>query len=349
MRMIFTIIFLAAPLILGCGLMIKKKGLSQLFCFLVMFILGALFRYDYFFGSFPWVTGYEMDLPAPIINPGFYYLTKLLSMIIPDYRAATALWSLGTAAGLALYIHKYSSHPVLASVTAVISGLWFINFKDPCLFVAMLLAAFSFRYAGEKRFVRFLALILLSSCFKLEFLLLIPLYLIFFTKPTLFHIPIFAVIAGLLLFFDISPAFAFIGSPVTERMAADLFYPVTITVTAVITAVAAKITLRRNPTNSTMLTVMGTAAALGLGSAADKRLLPLAVACFLPAAITLVPDTILAAKSIITLTFKERKKAFIIIGAAILSVLAVVYYLVIVFRPETAMGFETWIGMRNIY
>ncbi len=347
--MIFTILFLAAPLLLGCGLLIKRKSMAQLYCFSVLFILAALFRYDYFFGSYEWLTGYEMDLPGAVVNPGFYYITKLLSMIIPDYRIATVVWSLTITAVMTLYIHKYSSSPVLASITAVILGLWFINFKDPCLFMAILIAAFSFRYAGEKRFVRFLALILLSSCFKLEFLLLIPLYLILFTKPTLFHIPIFAVMAGLFLFLDISPVFAFIGSPVTERVGAELFYPVTVTVIAVITAVAAKITLQRSPHNSTMLTAMGVAAALGLGAVSDGRLLPLAVACFFPAAITLVPETILAAKSLIALTFKEKKKAFLIAGGVILSVSAVVYYLVIVFRPETAMGFETWIGMRNIY
>ena len=349
MRMIFTVLFLAAPLLLGCGLLIKKKGASQLFCFGVLFVLSALFRYDYFFGTYPWVADYPLQLPGAVVNPAFYYITKLLSMVVPDYRIATVLWSFAVSVGIVLLINKNSSHPALSAVTAVISGMWFISFKDPCLFMAILITAFSFRYAGEKRFVRFLAHILLASCFKLEFLLFIPLYLIFITKPTLIHIPVLAVMAGLLIFFDISPAFAFIGSPSTERTGAELFYPVTIAATAIITAAAAKITLRRNPHNAVMLTVMGVSAALAMGSVADARLLSLAVACFFPAAVTLVPETILAAKSILALTFKERKKPFIIAGAALLSVLGLAYYLVIVFRPETAMGFETWIGMRNIY
>ncbi len=347
MGMIFTILFIASPLLLSCGLLIKKKTPALLYCFAVIFILGALFRYDYFFGTYPWVMGYEMDLEGAIVNPAFYYITKLMSMIIPDYRLATILWSFASAAGLMLYIHKYSGRPVLAALTAFVSGLWLINFKDPCLFTAILITAFSFRYAGEKRFVRFLALILLASCFKLEFLLLIPLYLIFFTKPTLYHIIVFAAAAGLLMFFDISPAFSFVGSPVTARTGAALFYPVTITVTAVITAAMAKITLRRNPYNSVMITVMGTAAALGLGSIADGRLLPLAIACFFPAAVSLVPETIGAFRSIIALTFRERKKPFIIGGGIVLAVLAAVYYAVVIIN--SGMGFETWIGMRNIF
>lgn len=349
MRIIFTILFIASPLFLGCGFLLKKKAPAQLLCFGILFVLAALFRYDYFFGTYPWVIGYEMDPGGAVINPAFYYITKLLSMIIPDYRGATVIWSFFAAAGVVIYINKYSAHPVLAAITAVVSGLWLINFKDPCLFMAILLSAFSFRYAAEKRFVRFAALILFSACFELEFLLLIPLYFIFFTKPTLYHIIVFAVMAGLLLFFDISPAFGFIGSPVTARTGADLFYPVTIAVTAVVTALAARITIRRNPYNASMVTVMGTAAALALGSVADVRLLPLAIACFFPAAITLVPETVLAAKSIIALTFKERKKTFITIGGIVLSVLAAIYYAVIIFRPETAMGYETWIGMRNIF
>lgn len=345
MNLLFTILLTASPLLLCGGLLIKNKSLCCFYCGAVFFLLSAFHFYYYFGTTYQWLPSYDMTLDGAIASPGFFYLTKLCSMIFPDYRIATVIWALIISSGLMLYIHKYCYYPAPAAVAAAASGLWLINYINPQLFSGILIAAFAFRYASERRFVRFAAIMLLASCFAAEMLLLIPLYIIFITKPSLFHIPVAAVLAGGLLFFDLSPVFTFATGIESERTGADLFYPVIIVIVCVLGAVTAKITSRRGDYNQTMITVLAASAVLALGSAADARLLPLAAACFFPAALTLVPEIIAVIKSIITLTFREKKRPVLIAFGVIIGLLAAACYSVILFRPETGWIYETWIGV----
>lgn len=340
-------LFMLSPLILGAGLLFKNKKPGFMWCGFIFFLFSAFYIYDYFGRAYPTLAETDFSQLEPNISPAFLYITKLMAMIIPDYRAATAVWAALCTAAVMLYIYKYCYYAVPSAVTLAVSGLWLISFTDPRLFMGIIIAAFAFRYAAEARFVRFTAFILLAACFRFDLILLIPLYPIFITKPTLFHIPIGAALAVLLNFVDLTPVFSFVNGYEIQRYEGSLFYPVTIAVVCVLTAVFAKIIMRRSEYNRSMITVMGAAAVLGIGSIYNERLLVLGAACFLPAALTLVPEIISAAKSIAALTFREKKKPVLIALAVILAVGSGIYWLVAVYRSP--VNYSSWIGAEIVY
>lgn len=342
------LIFMLSPLILCAGLLFKNKRLGFLWCGLVFFLFSTFYIYDYFGGAYPTLAETDFSQLEPNVAPGFLYLTKLMAMIIPDYRAATAVWAALCTLLLMLYIHKYCYYTVPSAITFAVSGLWLMSFTDLRLFMAILIDAFAFRYAAEARFIRFAAFIMLAACFRFDIILLIPLYPIFITKPTLFHIPIGAALAVLLNFVDLTPVFSFVNGYETQRYEGFLFYPVTIAVVCVLTAVFAKIIMRRSEYNRSMITLMAAAAVLGIGSIYNERLLVLGTACFFPAALTLVPEIISAAKSIAALTFREKKKPVLIALAVILAVGSGIYWLIAVYRSP--VSYSSWIvGAEIVY
>ena len=343
MYTVYKVNFLALPLLLCGGLFIKKKAPACLCCFGLFFLVSGFFSFDYFAGTYTELSSYAFELEGTALSPAFFYCTRLMAVLVPDYRAATLIWSALISGGLTLYIYKYCYYPVLSAVTATVTGLWAINFINPSFFTGLLIAAFAFRYASERRFVRFSAVMLLAAAFDLRLLIVIPLYLIFITKPTLYHIIGAALSAAALLFFDLSAVFGFFPGFSAERTGGELFFPVTISAMCIIAALCAKIIMRRGSYNSSMIPVLAVSAVLGLGAVSDARLLLPAVVCFFPAALTLVPEIIAVAKSIISLTFREKKKPFIIAEAVILALGAAVYYGAVLNSADIMSDIGTWV------
>ncbi len=327
--MVFQLLFIASPLLLCGGLLIKNKGLCCLYCGAIFFLFSAFGFSDFFCTTYP-ALGADMSVYQSVLSPAFIYGAQLISMIFPHYSGAVVLYGLITAFGLMLYIYKYCYYTAFSAVIAAVSGLWLISFIDPFLFSGMVIAAFAFRYASEKRFIRFLAVILLAACFDLRILFIAPLFILFIIKPTVYYIPAAAVLATVLIFVDISPVFGFFPGFTFEREAAQLFYPVTIAAAGVLTAITAKILIRRGSYSETMITVMAVAAAFAVGSFADGRLLFPSVICFFPAALTLVPEIIAVAKTIITLTFRENKRTVLMVGGVILGIGLMAYHIVLI-------------------
>ena len=338
------LLFTLSPIILSAGLLFKNKRLGFLWCGLVFFLFSTFYIYDYFGGAYPTLAETDFSQLEPNVAPGFLYLTKLMAMIIPDYRVATAVWAALCTLLLMLYIHKYCYYSVPSAITFAVSGLWLISFTDPRLFMAVLIAAFAFRYAAEARFIRFASFILLAACFRFDIILLIPLYPIFITKPTLYHIPLGIVLAVGLNFVDLTPVFSFVNGYPLNHLEGELFFPVVITVVCVLAAVFSKIIIRRSEYNRSMITVMAVSAVLGIGSIYNGRLIILAAACFFPAALTLVPEIIATIKSIAVLTFREKKEPVLIALAVILAVGSGIYWLVVLNRPEIDFTYSSWIG-----
>lgn len=322
--MIFELIFFASPLLLCGGLFIKNKNLCSLYCGTLFFLLSALYFSDAFYGISDIST--DMTAYSGMLSPAYIYGSQLIGMFSSDYRVLTVVWSLLSTLVLMLYIYKYCYYTAPSAITAAASGLWFLYFTDFTFFFGIIIAAFAFRYASEKRFVRFLAVMLLAACFDLRLLLLIPLYVIFITKPTLYHIPAAAALGGLLLIVDFSPVFGAVFGYPAERNGAGIFMPAAIIAVCIIAALMAKILMRRSSYNASMITVMAVSAVLAVGAIADERFLVLALACFYPAALTLVPEIIAAFKSILTLTFREKKRPALIVGGSILVLGFAVYY-----------------------
>ncbi|MBQ8842812.1 MAG: EpsG family protein [Ruminiclostridium sp.] len=338
------ILFLLLPLILAGGIFIKKKGLCTLYCSAILFLSSAFFYSDTFFA----VTTYNTDMSADswMLSPAYVYASKLLMLIFGDYRIITVIWAFIAVSGLMLYIYKYCFYTASSAVAATLSGFWLMYFMDFTLFMGMVIAAFAFRYASEKRLIRFLSVILLASCFDLRLLILIPVYFIFFAEPTVYYIPAVLVLGAILLFVDISPVFGILLGFSPEREGAELFLPVKIIALFVITMLLMKILARRGDYNKATITLSGVSAVFALGAISDSRLLIPATACFYPAIITLGPEIVAALKSIISLTFREnKKKALIIFGSVFVISLGIFWCLLF---KNSGLSLSLWLSEKAV-
>ena len=339
------IIYIILPLLLVPGLFMKNKSLSCFWCGLVLFVTSAL----YFNASISGVYNAISSLSIPALSftglPFSYlYIAKFFSMFIPDYRVFTAIMSFLSTAGLMLYIKKYCYYPAASAITAVVTGFWFMNLYDPASFLGLVISAFALRYAFEKRFVRFGAILLLAFCFLPEAILIIPLYIFFIIQPSVWHLPVAAAASSLLLLTDITKDFEFLGK-ITDKNT-DIVLPLVITLICVFCCFAMKIIARRGSYNLNMIIVLVVATVLAAGAMNDSRLMIYSLICFFPAVLTLAPEIISVVKALISLVFKEKKRPVLICGGIILFILTALLYGYIlksgVFEIPT---YETWLTM----
>lgn len=338
------IIYIILPLLLVPGFFIKNKSLCCLWCGFVLFVMSALYFNSSVANVYNALDVMSIqDLSFTGLPFSFLYIAKFFSMIVPDYRIFTVVFSLISTAGLMLYIKKYCYYPAASAVVAVATGLWFMGLSDPAGFLGLIISAFAMRYAFEKRFVRFGAILLLASCFLPEAIYLIPLYIFFIIQPTVWHLPVAAGAAFLLLVTDITGELTFLGED--KGAAADLILPLIITVICVCCCFAMKIIARRGSYNLNIIIVLLVASVLSVGALNDSRLMLYALICFFPAALTLVPEIISVAKALISLVFREKKKPVLICsGVVLLVVAALVYGYVLESGVFAIPAYETWLG-----
>lgn len=339
------IIYIILPLLLVPGFFMKNKSLCCLWCGFVLFLMSA-----FYFN--PSVSGVYNAIPSVSVSAlsftglpyAYLYIAKFFTMIVPDYRVFAALMSLVSTAGLMIYIRKYCYYCAASAVTAIAAGYWFLSLYNPSMFLGLVISAFAFRYAFEKRFVRFAAILLLASCFMPEALILIPLFIVFIIQPTVWHLPVAAGAAFLLLATDITKGFSFFGE--YTGAAPDFVMPLIITIAAVSCTFAMKIIARRNSYNLNSIILLMVSSVLSVGSLNDSRLMTYALICFFPAALTLIPEIISVVKAIISLVFREKKRPVIICSAVVLLIVtALVYGYVLKGGVFTVPAYETWLGM----
>ena len=338
------IIYIILPLLLIPGFFIKNKDLCCLWCGFVLFTMSALYFDPSVSGVFNAIPSLSLSaLSFTELPYAYLYLAKLFSMIVPDYRVFTAFISLMGTAGLMLYIRKYCYYCAASAMTSVLLGFWFLSLTDPSHFLGLVISAFAYRYAFEKRFVRFSAVLLLASCFMPEALIFIPLYLVFIIQPTVWHLPVAAGAAFFLLATDVTKGFSFFGK--ADESAVSFLFPLIITIACAACAVAMKILARRGSYNLNMIIVLLTAAVLGVGSLNDSRLLNFAVICFFPAALTLVPEIISVVKALFSMAFGEKKRPVLICsGVILLIIVSFVYGYILENGVFGIAPYETWLG-----
>lgn len=338
------IIYIILPILLVPGFFMKHKGLCCLWCGIVLFLMSALYHNFTISGVYEAIPSLPLsELSFTGLPYAYLYTAELFTMITPDYRVFTVVMSLISTTGLMIYIRKYCYYCAASAVTVTIAGFWFISLYAPSMFLGLIISAFAFRYAFEKRFVRFAAILLFASCFMPEALILIPLYIIFVVPPTVWHLPVAAGAAFLLVATDITKGFAFFGEE--AQGISDLVMPLIIIGTAVICTFAIKIIARRSSYNLNSVNLLLISSVLAIGSFNDGRLITYALICFFPAALTLIPEIISVAKALISLVFKEKKRPVIICSAVILAVAVVFLYGYILDGGVfTIPAYETWLG-----
>ena len=339
------IVYIILPLLLIPGFFMKNKDLSCLWCGLVLFLMSALYfspSASEIYSAVPALSLSELSFTG--LPYAYLYTARLFSMITPDYRIFTAVISLISTAGLMLYIRKYCYYCAASAVTAVAAGFWFFSLSDPAHFLGLVISAFAFRYAFEKRFVRFAAILMLASCFMPEALVLIPLYLIFIIHPTVWHLPVAAGAAFLLVATDITKGFSFPGEQ--NGASADLVMPLIITIIAVSCTFALKIIARRGSYNLRTINLLLAASALSVGALNDSRLMTYALICFFPAALTLIPEIISVVKALFSLVFKDNKRPVLICsGIVLLAAAGFAYGYILNGGTFDIPPYETWLGM----
>lgn len=338
------IIYIILPLLLVPGFFMKNKSLCCLWCGVVLFLMSALYFNPSLSGVYNAIPSISVSaLSFTGLPYAYLYIAKFFTMIVPDYRVFAAIMSLVSTAGLMIYIRKYCYYCAASAVTAVVAGFWFMSLYDSAAFLGLVISAFAFRYAFEKRFVRFAAILLLASCFMPEAILLIPLFIIFLFPPTVWHLPVAAGAAFLLIATDITKGFAFFGE--NADGVPDFVMPFIITVCAVSCTFAIRIIARRGSYNLNAITLLLTASVLSVGALNDSRLMTYALICFFPAALTLIPEIISVVKALISLVFKEKKRPLIICSAVILlAVVVIIYGYILEGGVFTIPTYETWLG-----
>ena len=315
-----------------------------MWCGFVLFTMSALYFNTSVSGVFGAIPSLSLSaLSFTDLPYAYLYLAKLFSMIVPDYRVFAVFISLISTAGLMLYIQKYCYYCAASAVTAVVTGFWLLSLYEPSYFLGLVISAFAYRYAFEKRFVRFAAILLLAACFMPEALIIIPLYLVFIIQPTVWHLPVAAGAAFFLLATNVTKGFTFIGEE--DAVAADFLFPLLITVSCAACAVGMKILARRGSYNLNMIIVLITAAVLGVGSLNDGRLLKYALICFFPATLTLIPELVSVVKALISMVFRDKKKPVLICsGVVLLIIVGFVYGYILKNGYFGAAPYETWLG-----
>ncbi len=338
------IIYIILPLLLVPGFFMKNKSLCCLWCGIVLFIMSALYYNPTISGVFEAIPSLSPSaLSFTGLPHAYLYTAELFTMITPDYRVFTAVISLISTAGLMIYIRKYCYYCAASAVTVTVAGFWFMSLYAPSAFLGLVISAFAFRYAFEKRFVRFAAILLLASCFMPEALILIPLYIIFIVPPTVWHLPVAAGAAFLLVATDITKDFAFFGEE--QAAVTEFILPLIIIVTAACCTLAIKIIARRGSYNMNSVNLLLISSVLAMGAFNDGRLMNFALICFFPAALTLIPEIISVAKALISLVFKEKKRPVIICCAVILAAaVAFLYKYILDGGVFPVPAYETWLG-----
>ena len=166
---------IALPLLLAACSALKKKAL-------VCSVSGVII----FLGTFLCISSFSPDISAQyqLISEGsasafpigFSYPARLLAPIFPDSTAFYAVLSAIFALSVSCYAYRLSAAPSVSAVIFAASGFWLYFVHEPVIFCAAALCMPAFKYASQRRFVRYAALVLLAACFCPEALLLLAFY-----------------------------------------------------------------------------------------------------------------------------------------------------------------------------
>lgn len=118
------------------------------------------------------------DLSALTFEKGFAVLLHILAEGSESFVGMFALIALIVAAGVAVYIYRYSSNACISALSFVMLGCFFYSMNFMRQFVAAVILMYAIRYVQDKSFIRYLILVLFAAVFHWSALLLIPFYFI---------------------------------------------------------------------------------------------------------------------------------------------------------------------------
>lgn len=316
-----------------CGLLKKKTPVCLLCGVMMFFFLTAVFPADS-----PLIGVYELlpQYPVSLINRldapiGFLFPAKLISMLYPSPELLPTVLAAGFSLGVTIYIFRSCESPAVSFLLVSAGGFLLTARGDPCLFAAALIAAYAFRYAGERRFLRFAALILLTSCFSPEALLLLLLYFILILPP---GIPLLlggAALSAVLLFTGAAPLLSGLlygSAEVPVREGLSPVFAVTLGSLSLLAALL-KPLLPKNKEREygTAINLLFTAAFLSLIGIYEPFFTPLMIMTAFAGVPVLGGAAVKTVGRLVALTFRKKKKPVRIVCASVGAVCLTAWYL----------------------
>ena len=318
---------IALPLLLAACSALKKKALvcaaAGAVIFLCTFVcLGSV--------SPDIAAQYELisEGNASILPIGFSYPARLLALIFPDNAAIYAVLSAVFAVSVSCYAYRSSPCAPISAVIFAASGFWLYFVHEPVIFCAAALCMPAFKYASQRRFVRYAALLLLAACFCPEALLLIAFY-----PVLLFPVGLPLLIAGLLA----GAALLFInsGDVLFQYMSASAqsfpqngispLVPAALFLLFIFAALTRKMNSNRDH-SETMIITLFAAAVMSLLSVSDIRFMPLAAMLGLPSVLSVCGELFPIGKRLAAMTFRENEKNAKIVYTAAAALIAAAWY-----------------------
>lgn len=322
---------IALPLLLAACSALKKKALicsaaGAVIFFCTFACLGSV--------SPDIAAQYELILEgsASALPIGFSYPARLLALIFPDSTAIYAVLSAVFAVSVSRYAYR-SSCPSFSAAIFAASGFWLYFVHEPVIFCAAALCMCAFKYASQRRFSRYAALLLLAACFCPEALLLLAFY-----PVLLFPVGLPLLIAGLLA----GAALLFInpGDVLFQYMSASAqsfpqngispLVPAAFFLLFIFAALTRKMHSDRDY-SETMIITLFAAAVVSLPSVSDIRFMPLAAMLGLPSVLSVCGELFPIGKRLAVMTFRENEKnAKIVYTAAAALIIAAWYGFILV-------------------
>ncbi len=205
---VYILLFLGAVLA-GIPLCSKKCGRSgriiYCVCMALVFIFISATRfqvgYDYnlYGGTYFNMKYYDItDIAGLRMEKGFLMPLYVLNLAFEDYRTVFIFTSLIIYSAVFFMICRESSNPWISVAAYLCFGLFFNSLCFLRQTIAALMVAYATKYVGEKRPLRFAALVIAASVFHWSALVMLVMYLFLRIKPGKIYLAVVSV--GTVLF-----------------------------------------------------------------------------------------------------------------------------------------------------
>lgn len=163
---------------------LMKKILFVSICFIQLFLISA-YRYrvgadysQYAIGFFKMALSDFSEMSYEDWEIGFILLNKIIGHFTADPGAFIIITSLIILIGPAYLIARYSVNPFISVFLYVNMYLFYMDMNFIRQAIAMSIMCFAYKFLVEKKFWRFLLIILLAATFHLTVIYMIPVFFV---------------------------------------------------------------------------------------------------------------------------------------------------------------------------
>lgn len=138
------------------------------------------------------------ELTTNRLEKGFIIPLKIFSELFTDVQAIFIAVAFVIAAGVVIYIYKYSSIKWVSCAAFLVFGLYFNSMNFLRQILAAVVVAYAIRYIYSKQLLRFVVLVLFASCFHLSALIALPFFFILQIKLNYITLSLYCAVTALI-------------------------------------------------------------------------------------------------------------------------------------------------------